>query len=52
MQVKEYRTRGDNPLVLFSGDAYNPSLMSTITLGAAAAQLRSHVGCKSLWKRA
>jgi 2',3'-cyclic-nucleotide 2'-phosphodiesterase (5'-nucleotidase family) len=22
-----------NPLVLFSGDAFNPSLMSTITLG-------------------
>ena len=41
LQVKEYRNRGENPLVLFSGDAYNPSLMSTITLGAPSPQPQS-----------
>ncbi|GLC44409.1 hypothetical protein PLESTB_000472700 [Pleodorina starrii] len=32
-KVNEFRESGANPLVLFSGDCYNPSLMSTITLG-------------------
>lgn len=33
MQIKAFTEQGRDPLVLFSGDAFNPSMMSTITLG-------------------
>lgn len=33
MQIKAFAEQGRDPLVLFSGDAFNPSMMSTITLG-------------------
>ncbi|KAG2499917.1 hypothetical protein HYH03_002204 [Edaphochlamys debaryana] len=43
-KVKEFRDRGQNPLVLFSGDAYNPSLMSTMTLGAQMVPVLNEIG--------
>ena len=33
-RIKACREAGDNPLIIFSGDAFNPSLLSTITLGS------------------
>ncbi len=44
LQVKEYRQQGANPLVLFSGDCYNPSLMSTITLGKQMVPVLNEIG--------
>ncbi|PNH05856.1 Trifunctional nucleotide phosphoesterase protein YfkN [Tetrabaena socialis] len=43
-KVKEFREQGENPLVLFSGDAYNPSLMSTMTLGAQMVPILNEIG--------
>ncbi|GIL42857.1 hypothetical protein Vafri_709 [Volvox africanus] len=43
-KVKEYRDSGVNPLVLFSGDCYNPSLMSTITLGKQMVPVLNEIG--------
>ncbi|PNW85312.1 hypothetical protein CHLRE_03g180450v5 [Chlamydomonas reinhardtii] len=43
-KVKEFRANGSNPLVLFSGDAYNPSLMSTITLGKQMPPVLNEIG--------
>lgn len=43
-QVKEYRSKGVNPLVAFSGDAYNPSLMSTITMGKQMVAVLNEIG--------
>ncbi|KAG2448379.1 hypothetical protein HYH02_006961 [Chlamydomonas schloesseri] len=43
-KVKEFRAMGSNPLVLFSGDAYNPSLMSTITLGKQMPPVLNEIG--------
>eukprot|EP00798_Chlamydomonas_sp_ICE-L_P020484 gene20484-27272_t len=34
-----------NPLVVFSGDAFNPSLLSTITLGAQMPPVLNEIGC-------
>ncbi|EFJ51913.1 hypothetical protein VOLCADRAFT_103101 [Volvox carteri f. nagariensis] len=42
--VKEYRSKGANPLVCFSGDAYNPSLMSTITMGKQMVAVLNEIG--------
>ncbi|PNW85315.1 hypothetical protein CHLRE_03g180600v5 [Chlamydomonas reinhardtii] len=43
-KVKELKSHGDNPLVLFSGDAYNPSLMSTMTMGAQMVPILNEIG--------
>ncbi|GLC44357.1 hypothetical protein PLESTB_000478100 [Pleodorina starrii] len=43
-KVKEYRDKGVNPLVCFSGDAYNPSLMSTITMGKQMVPVLNDIG--------
>ncbi|PNH05871.1 5'-nucleotidase [Tetrabaena socialis] len=43
-KVKEVRKSGANPLVLFSGDAYNPSLMSTMTLGKQMVPILNEIG--------
>ena len=44
LQVKEYRAKGANPFICFSGDAYNPSLMSTITLGKQMVPILNEIG--------
>ncbi|KAG2448377.1 hypothetical protein HYH02_006959 [Chlamydomonas schloesseri] len=43
-KVKELKSQGENPLVLFSGDAYNPSLMSTMTMGAQMVPVLNEIG--------
>ncbi|KAG2448378.1 hypothetical protein HYH02_006960 [Chlamydomonas schloesseri] len=43
-KVKELKAKGLDPLVLFSGDAYNPSLMSTMTMGAQMVPVLNEVG--------
>ncbi|KAG2442606.1 hypothetical protein HXX76_002691 [Chlamydomonas incerta] len=43
-KVKELKANGENPLVLFSGDAYNPSLMSTMTMGAQMVPILNEIG--------
>ncbi|GFR40976.1 hypothetical protein Agub_g1641 [Astrephomene gubernaculifera] len=43
-KVKEIRQTGANPLVLFSGDCYNPSLMSTMTLGKQMVPILNEIG--------
>ncbi|KAG2499914.1 hypothetical protein HYH03_002202 [Edaphochlamys debaryana] len=43
-KVKEVKASGANPLVLFSGDAYNPSLMSTMTLGKQMVPILNEIG--------
>lgn len=45
-QVKALAARLD-PLVLFSGDAYNPSLMSTITLGKQMVPVLNAAGVRA-----
>lgn len=42
LQARELQ--GRNPLVLFSGDAFNPSLMSTITLGTQMVPILNEIG--------
>ncbi|KAG2442607.1 hypothetical protein HXX76_002692 [Chlamydomonas incerta] len=43
-KVKELKAKGLDPLVLFSGDAYNPSLMSTMTMGAQMVPILNEIG--------
>lgn len=35
---------GENPLIVFSGDAFNPSLLSTVTLGAQMPPVLNAIG--------
>lgn len=44
LQVKAFSEQGKDPLVLFSGDAFNPSLMSTITLGKQMVPVLNEMG--------
>ncbi|GAX77496.1 hypothetical protein CEUSTIGMA_g4940.t1 [Chlamydomonas eustigma] len=41
-QVKSFEA--ENPLVVFSGDAFNPSLLSTVTLGAQMPPVLNAIG--------
>jgi 5'-nucleotidase len=48
LQIKELSAAGDSPpLVLFSGDAFNPSLMSTITFGKQMVPVLNAAGVKA-----
>ena len=43
-QVQQMRDEGKDPLVLFSGDALNPSLMSTVTKGKQMIPVLNAIG--------
>ena len=44
LQINQYRQAGVNPLVLFSGDCFNPSLMSTMTHGKQMVPILNEMG--------